>query len=90
MNLTLITSPGKTKVFHKGTYGRGGMAACSSEIQNSFGDVLEVLVFVRLPVYCMYTFFLKDYFDILSFRIFLSPAVLLHPPTKKNIIVNVI
>ena len=40
------------------------------------------LVFVRLPIYCMYTYFLKEYFDILSFRIFLSPAVLLHPPTK--------
>ena len=40
------------------------------------------LVLVCVPIYCMYTYFLTEYFDILSFPIFLSPAVLLHPPTK--------
>ena len=40
------------------------------------------LVFVRLPIYCVYTWFLNKILAILSFFILLTRAIILHPFTE--------
>ena len=45
-------------------------------------NVTLFLAFVRLPIYCVYTYFLNNILTFLSFFVFLPRTVSLHPPTK--------